>query len=498
MSDPIPALIRVSPTDDVAVALRAIEAGERVRLGGDEIEARDAIPLGHKIALHPIEAGATIRKYGFPIGRALNALEPGQHVHTHNMATCLSGELTYDFAATPQAPARSPAVQETFLGYARADGRYGVRNEIWIAPSVGCTARSAEKLARIAHDKFKGRVDGVYALMHVEGCSQLGDDLNRTRRLIASLARHPNAGGVLVLGLGCETNQAPALVKEAGGVSARLKWFNAQDVEDELEAGLAAIEELVAHAEQDRRTPAPLSALTIGLKCGGSDALSGLTANPLVGDVADWVTDAGGAAILTEIPELFGAEPILMARAKNRDVFDRFAALANGFKRYYLERGHPVSENPSPGNMKGGITTLEEKSLGAVQKGGHAEMTDVIGYGEQVRSAGLTILESPGNDGVSSTALAAASAQIILFTTGRGTPLGFPVPTVKISSNSAIAERKPHWIDFDAGQILAGVPRAEAAAQLKALILAIASGQATCNERNSEREMAIWRDGVTL
>lgn len=487
-------LVRIAASDDVAIALRDIAAGERI----GALTARDAIPRGHKIALRSIAAGDQVRKYGWPIGQAMRAIGEGAHVHTHNLASSLSGEERYVFAGgTAAAPAGASA--ETFLGYRRADGRVGTRNEIWIIPTVGCVARTAEKIARRGNERFAGRVDGVFAFTHPFGCSQLGDDLDKTRALLAALATHPNAGGVLLIGLGCESNQLNALIAALRGAEpGRVVSFAAQGVDDEIDAGLEALSALVAAAEHDVRTPAPLGDLVLGLKCGGSDGFSGVTANPLVGDAADWLADAGGTPILTEIPEIFGAEHTLLARASDRATFDALATLVNDFKRYFIARGQRVDENPSPGNKEGGITTLEEKSLGAVQKAGRAPVTQVLRYGERVRARGLAILEAPGNDAVSSTALAAAGATLILFTTGRGTPLGFPAPTLKISSNSALAQKKPHWIDFDAGCILQGAERASAARVLQSLILATASGAPAKNELNDEREIAIWKDGVTL
>ena len=389
------------------------------------------------------------------------------------------------------------------MGYRRTNGTVGIRNEIWILCTVGCVARTSERLARQASERFKGRVDGVHALTHPLGCSQLGDDLSHTRDLLASLAMHPNAGGVLIVGLGCENNQLSALIKEIDRPADRLKYFAAQMVEDENEAGLEALEELVEVVEKDRREPCSLKDLAIGVKCGGSDAFSGLTANPLVGKIADRVAFAGGKAIMTEIPEIFGAERILMARAKDERVFHEVVDVVNDFKNYFLEHNQPVFENPSPGNKAGGITTLEEKSLGAVQKGGQSPLNEVLRYGERAHEAGLSLLEAPGNDAVSSTALTAAGAVIVLFTTGRGTPLGFPAPTLKIASNSALAEKKPHWIDFDAGQVLNGQTvdahaMDHCADALMDLILKTASGQQSCNEKNDEREIAIWKNGVTL
>jgi altronate hydrolase len=495
MAEVSPTVI-IDPSDDVAVALRTLEPGEAVAQG---VTAVDPIPAGHKVALKAVPAGAPVRKYGFPIGRARAAIAPGEHVHTHNLSTDLSSRETYAFhlqAAAAPAPNASAA---TFQGYLRPDGRVGTRNEIWILTTVGCVTRTAQRIAEEANRRFAGRVDGVYAFTHPFGCSQLGEDLDGTRAVIAALASHPNAGGVLVLGLGCESNQLDPLLKLARPVAPdRLIALSAQAVEDEIDAGLEAVETLVSRAEQDRRTPRPLSDLTIGLKCGGSDGLSGLTANPLVGRIADRVTAAGGGAILTEIPEIFGAETLLMERAADQSTFEAIGTLVNDFKAYFLSHGEPVSENPSPGNIAGGITTLEEKSLGAVQKAGRGTVTQVLRYGEATHGPGVALLEAPGNDAVSSTALAAAGATLILFTTGRGTPLGFPAPTLKLSTNSALAERKPRWIDFDAGPIAQGQSLDQAADALMALVVETASGKPTRAEQNGEREIAIWKRGVTL
>lgn len=489
-----PPALRVHPADNVAVALRDLAQGETV-LGTEVLQA---VPRGHKVAVEPIAAGAAVLKFGFPIGRATEPVTPGEHVHVHNLSTGLEGEEGYSYAPAEPQPSTPPS-RRTFDGYRRADGRVGTRNEIWVLCTVGCVANTARRIAEKANAAFRGQVDGVFAYTHPFGCSQLGDDLANTRQIIASLASHPNAGGVLVIGLGCESNQLETLLASAPHLDPRrVRAFKAQEAADEIEAGLQAVEELVAFCEQDRRASAPLSDLVIGLKCGGSDGLSGLTANPLVGLMADQVTAAGGKAILTEIPEIFGAERVLMARAQSEAVFQDTVELVNGFKRYFLEHGQPVSENPSPGNIAGGITTLEEKSLGAVQKAGHAPLAQVLGYGCQVRRPGLALLEAPGNDAVSSTALAAAGATLILFTTGRGTPLGFPVPTIKIASNSALASRKPGWIDFNAGVLAEGAEQTEAAEALLDLTLAVASGRPTRSEENGEREIALWKKGVTL
>ena len=491
------AAIRVHAHDNVAVALRPIGAGEKIEVAGRTICVREAIDRGHKFALDDLGANDIVRKYGWPIGRAIKPIEAGAHVHAHNVETLLSGVEGYRYEPAAASPLPS-AEQARFSGYRREDGRVGTRNEIWILPTVGCVSRTAERIAAIANARHSGAVDGVHAFTHPFGCSQLGDDLAGTRSVLAALACNPNAGGVLIVGLGCESNQLDALLNEIPEpLRGHVRTLRAQAEEDETEAGLALVDELAREAQRVTREPVPLSELVVGLKCGGSDGFSGLTANPLVGRISDVVVGSGGATVLTEIPEIFGAERMLMDRATDRETFDALVEVVNDFKRYFLEHGEPVSENPSPGNIAGGITTLEEKSLGAVQKGGHAPVADVLRYGERTRRPGLSLLEAPGNDAVSSTALAAAGATVILFTTGRGTPLGFPVPTVKIASNSALAARKKNWIDFDGGKALdQGLE--SAGGELLSLIARIASGETTAAERNDEREIAIWKRGVTL
>lgn len=496
-----PVAIRTSLEDDVAVALRPLEAGEDVRVGDVTVHLRDAVGAGHKFAVVPIAAGAPVRRYRAPIGLATRDIAVGEHVHVHNVKTALAGERTYAFAGAqsePAAPAPADAPARTFRGYVRPDGSVGTRNEIWILPTVGCVGRLGERLAQRGNAIGAPGVDAVNAFNHPFGCSQLGADLDGTAAIIASLALNPNAGGVLLLGLGCESNQLDALLTRIPeDRRGRLRVLRAQSEGDEFAAGEKLIAELMELMAQDKREEVPLSKLRLGVKCGGSDAMSGLTANPLIGLMADAVTQAGGAAILTEIPEIFGAETLLLERATSREVFDKLSGLVNSFKRYFIDHGEPVSENPSPGNIAGGITTLEEKSLGAVQKGGLALIHDVIGYGERLSTDGLTVLEAPGNDAVSTTALAAAGATITLFSTGRGTPLGSPVPTIKIASNSGLAQRKPGWIDFDAGTVL-NVGMEAAAEALLDRIVAIASGEPARNESNDERAIGIWKRGVTL
>jgi altronate hydrolase len=493
-----PALLQVHVADSVAVCLRDVVAGERLTLGEQVIEISADTARGHKIALRPHRRGEVVTKYGHPIGHATEDIAAGAHVHTHNLTSDLAQHDEYTYR---EGGARAPAaaVRREFLGYRRADGQVGIRNEVWILCTVGCVAETVRRIAEAAQHQFAGRTDGIFAFGHPFGCSQLGDDLSGTRQLLAALAQHPNAGAVLVVGLGCENNQLSELIATLGPRAAdRLAYFNAQAVSDEIEAGVAALAPLVDKMATDVRSKCDLGDLVIGLKCGGSDAFSGLTANPLVGRICDAVTASGGTALLTEIPELFGTERLLLERCQDRSTFADLAQLVNDFKDYFTAHHQPVFENPSPGNRQGGITTLEEKSLGAVQKGGGAQVTQVLRYGDRASRQGLVILESPGNDAVSTTALIAAGAVIVLFTTGRGTPLGFPAPTLKISSNSDLAQRKPRWVDFDAGSLIEGADRAALTSQLLDLMMAVASGEPCRHEQAGAREIALWKRGVTL
>ena len=499
----MPDALQVHAADGVAVALRPLDAGETVDVGGRRITLRVDVGQGHKLAVRAHSEGEPVTKYGLPIGRATQAIAPGDHVHTHNLVTALAGELAYG-AHLSDAPVESAVSGgPVWQGYRRSDGRAATRNDIWILPTVGCVGLTAEQVARAAETRHAaaiadGRIDGVFAFSHPHGCSQLGDDLGGTRALLAGLAANPNAAGVLLIGLGCESNQLDALLAAIPeSMRAKVRTLSSQGVGDEMAAAASLVDELVASASTARREPLPLSALVVGLKCGGSDGFSGLTANPLLGRFSETLAACGGTPVLTEIPEIFGAEQALLDRAVDAATFEAAAALVNRFKRYYLDQGLPVSENPSPGNIAGGITTLEEKSAGAVQKAGTAPLTSVLDYGEQAMKPGLALLESPGNDAVSSTALAAAGATLVLFTTGRGTPLGFPVPTVKVASNRALSTAKPHWIDFDASRALDEGQKAADAAFLDALI-GFASGRKTAAESAGQRAIAIWKKGVTL
>lgn len=448
---------------------------------------------GHKVALRDLQKGENIIKYGYPIGHATMDIHQGEHVHTHNIKTNLSGTIEYAYHPIPAA---IPKRHFTFNGYVREDGSVGIRNEIWIVNTVGCVNKTSEILAREAMRLYGEQCDGIYHFVHPFGCSQLGEDYKTTQAVLKGLVQHPNAAGVLVLGLGCENNNIPAFRKILGEVNPdRVKFMIAQEHDDEIADGLKLIGELVAYAKTFHRTKCDASKLVVGLKCGGSDGFSGLTANPLIGRVSDFIVGAGGSTILTEVPEMFGAETILMDRCPDRETFDKTVHLINDFKNYFISHNQVVYENPSPGNKKGGITTLEDKSLGCVQKSGMAPVSDVISIGSSVRKPGLNLLTGPGNDIVAVTNLTASGCHLILFSTGRGTPVGAPVPTIKISTNTALAQRKPHWIDFNAGEILDGKNLDQ---DLMDYILRIANGEQTNNEKHGYREISIFKDGVTL
>ena len=501
-----PDAVRIHPDDNVAVAIRPLVAGEHVEVAGARVQMRNDVPAGHKFALHALDEGQSVVKYGFPIGAMMQPAAAGSWLHSHNLRTQLEGMQEYAYSPSGARP-RAAAEMPSFQGYRRADGRVGTRNEVWILNTVGCVNFVAEGIAKSATAQLGATastgstIGGVYAFGHPFGCSQLGDDLSHTQAVLAGLMRNPNAGGVLVLGLGCENNQMDALLARAGDVDrSRIRFFNSQDVMDERASGLTMVEELLARMADDRRTTIGASDLVIGHKCGGSDGFSGISANAVIGRVADRLASYGGGVLLTEVPEMFGAEQLLMNRATSEPVYEQLVAMINDFKAYFIRHGQNIYENPSPGNKAGGLTTLEEKSLGAIQKGGQAPVTRVLRYGEPAGPGGLTLLEGPGNDGVSCTAMIASGATVLLFTTGRGTPLGFPVPTIKISSNSEIAAKKPHWIDFNAGALLDGTRSMDALAdELFAYVLDVASGNTrTNNEQHGYREIAIWKDGVTL
>ncbi len=488
--------IVISENDNVAVALVPLEKGFEL---SDGTVLKENIDLGHKIALKDIKAGEAIIKYGNLIGIATADISAGEHVHTHNIRTSLGDNSEYVYEAADIA---DPVIEEdSFEGYLRSDGKAGVRNEIWIIPTVGCVNSIVRKMEMLAKPLISGSLEDIISFNHPYGCSQMGEDQEDTRQILADLAAHPNAAGVLVVGLGCENSGVDEIRKHLGPYDEnRVKFMICQEHEDEIAYGLELLKQLSEYAKTFRREKISTEKLIIGLKCGGSDGLSGISANPTVGRFSDILIAAGGTSILTEVPEMFGAEQLLMNRAVNEEVFDKTVSLINDFKDYFRSNGQTIYENPSPGNKKGGISTLEDKSNGCVQKSGTSKVRDVLKYGEQVKEKGLNLLSAPGNDLVASTALAAAGAQIILFTTGRGTPFASPVPTIKISSNTALYEHKKNWIDFNAGELVDSedISLEEIGRKLYDLVIETASGKKVRAEEEGYHDLAIFKKGVTL
>ncbi len=499
--------IRIHPKDTVAVALQDLVQGEKLVLPEGTVTVSEPVPQGHKVALSEIPAGADIIKYGSPIGHATKKILAGQWAHTHNIATNLSDVVEYKYmprinyeGVQSAAGKQQEALKKvTFQGFRREDGSVGIRNELWIIPTVGCVNSVVQAMERSARKRLSGTVEEVVAFTHPYGCSQLGEDQDNTRRLLADLISHPNAGGVLVVGLGCENSSIGTIKPYLGEINEkRVKFLVCQEEEDELKEAERLISELMAYAGGFKREEIPASELIIGLKCGGSDGLSGITANPTVGAFSDVLTELGGTTILTEVPEMFGAETLLMERCGSEELFDKTVGMINDFKDYFLRHGQTIYENPSPGNKAGGISTLEDKSLGCTQKSGTAPVRGVLSYGERVKEKGLNLLSAPGNDLVASTALAASGAHMVLFTTGRGTPFSSPVPTVKISSNTALAARKQGWIDFDCGVAAGCSTIEEQAEKLFSYVLSVASGEQVKAEQAGYHDMAIFKQGVTL
>lgn len=493
--------LKINDNDNVVVALNTIPAGEKITVsvgdGQKTVIAREEIPAGHKMAIFDIPEGGEVIKYGYRIGNAKENITEGSWIHTHNVKTALGDLLEYTYNPTPVEEKKTEDV--TFMGFNRPDGKVGVRNEIWVIPTVGCVNNVATAIAKQANAFVKGSVEEVIAFPHPYGCSQMGDDQEHTRKILADLINHPNAGGVLVLGLGCENSNIDVLKPYIGDYDEnRVKFLVCQEHEDEIADSVEVIKGLIDYASKFEREPISVSKLVIGMKCGGSDGLSGITANPLVGRFSDLLISKGGTTILTEVPEMFGAETILMNRCANEKLFHQTVDLINDFKNYFKSHNQTIYENPSPGNKKGGISTLEDKSLGCTQKSGSALVKGVLQYGDTVKTPGLNLLSAPGNDLVAATALAAAGAHIVLFTTGRGTPFASPVPTMKIATNSRLASKKSNWIDFNAGVLVEDKTMEEETKALFDLVVETASGKQVCSEAAGFHDMAIFKQGVTL
>lgn len=492
--------LKINPLDNVAVAITCLKAGETIQGDEGELIVKEEIPAGHKVTLKEFSQGENVIKYGYPIGHTIEPMEAGCWISDKQIKTNLEGLLEYTYHPV-NVPLDIPFENRYFKGYRRKNGDAGIRNEIWIIPTVGCVNGIANQLAENLRKETDGQgVDVIKAFPHNYGCSQLGDDHENTKKILRDMVKHPNAGGVLVVGLGCENNQ-PDVFREFIGEydEERVKFLITQQVEgDEVEIGMQLLREIYAKAKEDRREDIPLSELRVGLKCGGSDGFSGITANPLLGMFSDYLIAQGGTSVLTEVPEMFGSETILMDRCRTKDLFDRTVSLINDFKEYFLSHGEPVGENPSPGNKAGGISTLEEKALGCTQKCGKAHVDGVLAYGDRLQVKGLNLLSAPGNDLVASTALASCGCHIVLFTTGRGTPFGTFVPTMKISTNTLLATNKPNWIDFNAGVIVEGEPTESVCERFIDYVIRVASGEPVNNEKKDYREIAIFKTGVTL
>lgn len=492
--------IKINPADSVVVCLRPFQKGETIEVDGKSVTLLQDTPAGHKVLINDAAQGDNIIKYGYPIGHAKEDLKEGQWVNENNLKTNLSGTLSYEYHPVNE-KLNIPADNRTFNGYRRKNGEVGIRNEVWIVPTVGCVNGIAERLASLLEKETQLEgIDAVHAWHHNYGCSQLSGDHENTRKVLRDIVLHPNAGAVLVLSLGCENNQPDDFMAMLGDYDHdRIKLLVTQKVEgDEVEAGMEILRGLYNIAKQDKREACPLNELRVGLKCGGSDGFSGITANPLVGEFSDFLVAQGGTSILTEVPEMFGAETILMNRCETPALFEQTVKLVNDFKEYFLFHGEPVGENPSPGNKAGGISTLEDKALGCTQKCGRAPVSGVLGYGDRLQVKGLNLLSAPGNDLVASTALAASGCQIVLFTTGRGTPFGTFIPTMKISTNSTLFRNKPNWIDFNAGQLVEGRPMKDVLNDFIDKIISVANGEPSQNEKNGYREISIFKNGVTL
>ena len=494
------AFIKINPVDSVVVCLRPFTKGEKFEIDGKQITVRQDTPAGHKLLIVDAPQGTNIIKYGYPIGHSMMDLKAGEWVNEKNLKTNLSGTLSYEYHPVSE-KLNIKKGNRTFKGFIRKNGEVGIRNEVWIVPTVGCVNGIAERLASLLEKEtgLEG-IDAVHAWHHNYGCSQLSEDHENTRKVLRDIVLHPNAGAVLVLSLGCENNQPEDFMSMLGDYDHdRIKLLVTQRVVgDEIEEGMKVLRELYSIARQDKRQECPLSELRVGLKCGGSDGFSGITANPLVGEFSDYLVAQGGTSILTEVPEMFGAETILMNRCENEELFNQTVKMVNDFKEYFLSHGEPVGENPSPGNKAGGISTLEDKALGCTQKCGRAPVSGVLAYGDRLKVKGLNLLSAPGNDLVASTALASAGCQIVLFTTGRGTPFGTFIPTMKVSTNSTLAQSKPNWIDFNAGQLVEGRPMPEVLADFIEKIISVANGGKAQNEKNGYREISIFKNGVTL
>ncbi|MGC8794012.1 MAG: UxaA family hydrolase [Bryobacteraceae bacterium] len=495
------AALLLHAADNVAIARVPLPAGARLRFGENEIAAREDIPAGHKVAIRRIGAGESVLRYGESIGRALRAIEAGEHVHTHNLGF-EDWAPAYGFPERELPLPERRAAAPSFLGYVRADGRVGTRNYIAVAAASNCAAHVAELVARsFEQEPLPPAVDGVVAFPHGDGCGHaIGPDTVLLRRTLVGLLDHPNVSGALLIGLGCEVNQISAYFPDESLRSERLVGLTIQSsggTHATVEAARREIRRLLERAAAEKRSPAPAWKLVLGLNCGGSDSFSGITANPALGACSDRLARLGGTPVLAETPEVFGAEHLLVRRARNREVAEKLLRYIQAYRQYLARFGATFDDNPSPGNKYGGLTNIVEKSLGAVAKGGTSPLMDAVDYAERIVTPGLVFMNTPGYDPVSLAGLAAGGCTVIAFTTGRGSAIGFPtVPVIKIASNSRTFQLMRENMDVNAGRIADGEGSLEEVGEeIFRFLLRVASGERTAAERFGHREFVPWRIG---
>ena len=498
------AAIHLHPSDNIAVARVPIAAGQELRFDGAAVVALDPIPAGHKVALREIGAGESIVRYGQVMGRARGRIDAGRHVHTHNVAF---EEIAFDYAY-PQDEAPLPVAAKdapVFLGYQREDGRVGTRNYIAVVAASNCAAHTAELIAAsYANETLPANVDGVVAFPHGEGCGHaFGPDTDQLRRTLGGVLDHPNVSAAVILGLGCEVNQIDHYLGPNAPRSGRLAGMTVQETggtRATVEEARRQIAGMIERAAAEKRTETRANHIVLGLNCGGSDSFSGITANPALGWCSDRLAEWAATTVLAETPENFGAEHLLVARARNREVAERLLELMRNYKVYLSRFGGTFDDNPSPGNKEGGLTNILEKSLGAVAKAGTSVMTDAIDYAERIRTPGFVFMNTPGYDPVSLTGLAAGGVNLIAFTTGRGSAIGFPtIPVIKIASNSPMYRRMKDNMDVNAGRIADGEATvAEVGREILDLVLRVASGERTASERLGHKEFVPWRIGPVM
>jgi altronate hydrolase len=497
-------VILLHPGDNVVIARVAVGAGQSVEAGPFTLTARDFIPPGHKLAIKGIASGEPVYRYGNLIGFATRPIEPGQHVHEHNLGY---KEVQTEGEAPMLAPERRILHStRSFLGFQRHDGRVGTRNYIAVVAASNCAAYTSELIAEsFADEALPASVDGIVAFPHGEGCGMsIGPDSEQLQRTLKGVLDHPNVSAALILGLGCEVNQISHYLGKAGdNAPATLQGLTMQETggtRGAVESARRHLRQFVERAAEEKRSETPASKIVLGLNCGGSDSFSGITANPALGHCSDLIVEQGGTVVLAETTEIFGAEHLLTRRARSPEIAAKLLRTIENYKAYLRQFGGSFNDNPSPGNKEGGLTNILEKSLGAVAKAGTSTLEDVLNFAERIEASGFLFMDTPGYDPVSITGLAAGGVNLIAFTTGRGSAIGFPnIPVVKIASNSNTFRRMRDNMDVNAGRIADGqasIP--EVGAEIFELLLRVASGERTCAERIGHHEFAPWRIGPVM